>query len=98
MKLRGAAFFAATGALAHVPWTVRYWPAQDDPNHLAILQNAQRLRASVPAFSQYFELTWSLKPHNLTYWLIGQVSKFTDLITAAMTGMVGLMTSPRLLA
>ncbi len=56
--------------LAAVPWTVRHWPSQDGPNHLAVAHVLLHYGDSGSPFPRYVTVESSLRPSTATYTLL----------------------------
>jgi hypothetical protein len=68
--------------LAALPWTVEYWPAQDDPNHLAIAHVLQSLDDPGSPFARFLEADLTFRPYMLQYYVLLGLGRVMELTTA----------------
>ncbi|MCH7226536.1 hypothetical protein [Haloferula sp. A504] len=68
--------------LAALPWTVDYWPGQDDPNHLALTHIVQQFNEPGSPFPDYFTVNRDLSPYKLYYFLLIFLSRFMEIDAA----------------
>jgi hypothetical protein len=75
-------FAASLLALASLPWTVRYWPSQDGPNHLAIAHVIASYADPGSPFPQYLSVKHGFRPSAALDVIFSYASRFTSLETA----------------
>lgn len=75
-------FGAAVLALAIVPWTVRHWPSQDGPNHLAIAHVIATYAQPGSPFPQYFSVERGFRPSAALDEILAHASRYMPLETA----------------
>jgi hypothetical protein len=68
--------------LAALPWTVEYWPAQDDPNHLAIAHVLQSIDDPGSPFARFLEADLTFRPYMLQYYVLLGLGRVMELTTA----------------
>jgi hypothetical protein len=68
---RERVLFAGTLAIvALLPWTVRRWPSQDGPNHLAVAHVLERYADPGSPFPRYFDVETGFRPSTAIYTLL----------------------------
>jgi hypothetical protein len=75
-------FGASVLALAMVPWTVRHWPSQDGPNHLAIAHVIATYAEPSSPFPQYLSVKHGFRPSTALDEILSHASSFMPLETA----------------
>lgn len=70
-RLGGIAFLLSVLVLAALPWSAKYWPTVDGPNHLAVVHIVQQLDEGGSHFSEYFTRQPGVKPAAYYYALRG---------------------------
>lgn len=68
--------------MAVLPWTVEFWPGQDDPNHLALAHILQHFDDPGSPFPEHFTINHDLSPYKLYYYLLLFFSQFMELADA----------------
>jgi hypothetical protein len=69
-------------ALAAVPWTVRHWPSQDGPNHLAVAHLLRHFHDAGSPFPRYFDAQGGVRPSTLYYAVLVALADAVSLETA----------------
>ena len=83
MKGREAVpFVACLLMLAALPWTVRYWPGEDDLNHVAIAHIVGHLHDAGSTFSSFFRGDLRPRPYPLHYYLLLGLAQIVPLLVA----------------
>lgn len=75
-------FGASLLALASVPWTVRHWPSQDGPNHLAVAHVIAAYAEPGSPFPRYFSVQHGFRPSGALDEILPYASRFMPLETA----------------
>ncbi len=68
--------------LAALPWGVKFWPGQDDANHLAVAHIVEHFDDSDTRYSDFLTVTVELTPYKLYYFLLDSFSRVVDLVDA----------------
>jgi hypothetical protein len=80
---RHTVVFAATVAvLALLPWTVRHWPSQDGPNHLAVAHVLMHYGDPGSPFPRYLDIEPGLRPSTATYTILTFLGRVMSLGSA----------------
>jgi hypothetical protein len=66
-------------ALALVPWTVRHWPSQDGPNHLAVAHVLATYTEPGSPFPAYWSVQTGLTPSTALYTVLAVAARFVPL-------------------
>ncbi|HEY3819084.1 MAG TPA: hypothetical protein VGL81_18070 [Polyangiaceae bacterium] len=73
------AFAATVAAIALVPWTVRHWPSQDGPNHLAVAHVLATYADPGSAFPRYLSIQTGFRPSTALYAILCAAGRFVPL-------------------
>lgn len=65
--------------LMALPWSVEFWPGQDDPNHLAIAHILQNFDEPGSPYPDYLTVNHDLTPYKLYYFLLLLFSQVVEL-------------------
>ncbi len=66
-------------AIALVPWTVRHWPSQDGPNHLAVAHVLATYAEPGSPFPQYLSMQTGFRPSTALYEILRALGRFVSL-------------------
>src|SRR5690349_11576036 len=69
-------------ALAGVPWSVRHWPSQDGPNHLAVAHVIASYSDPGSPYPQYFSVKHGFRPSAALDVIFSHASRLMPLETA----------------
>src|SRR5579862_4115987 len=75
-------FAAALLVLASTPWTVRHWPSQDGPNHLAVAHVIATHADPGSPFPRYLSVKHGFRPSVALDVIFSQASRRMSLETA----------------
>lgn len=75
-------FGATVAVLALVPWTVRHWPSQDGPNHLAVAYVLMHHGDPGSPFPQYLDVETGFRPSTAVYGILSVLGRAMSLETA----------------
>jgi len=81
-RRHGVVFAATVAVLAVLPWTVRHWPSQDGPNHLAVAHILMHYGDAESPFPRYLDIETGLRPSAGTYELLTFLGRAMPLETA----------------
>ena len=80
---RHTVVFVATGAvLALLPWTVRHWPSQDGPNHLAVAHVLMHYGEPGSPFPRYLDVETGFRPSTAVYAILTLLGRSMSLVSA----------------
>jgi hypothetical protein len=68
--------------LVALPWSVEFWPGQDDPNHLALAHVVQHFEDPGSTFPNFLTVKLDLTPYKLYYYVLLVLGQAMDLSTA----------------
>ena len=75
-------FTATVAVLALLPWTVRRWPSQDGPNHLAVAHVLMHYGDPGSPFPQYLDIETGFRPSTGVYEILTLLGRMVPLQTA----------------
>ncbi|MGH7435301.1 MAG: hypothetical protein ACRENE_06475, partial [Polyangiaceae bacterium] len=81
-RQHGQVFAASLLALASTPWTVRHWPSQDGPNHLAVAHVIASYGDPGSPFPRYLSVKHGFRPSAALDVIFSQASRLMPLETA----------------
>ncbi|MGH7297042.1 MAG: hypothetical protein ACRELB_19045, partial [Polyangiaceae bacterium] len=81
-RRHGLLLAATVTTIALVPWSVKHWPSQDGPNHLAVAHVLETYGERGSPFPQYLSVETGLRPSTALYTILSFAGRLVSLETA----------------